>query len=226
MEAKEKSSKRTIILIILILILLIIIFFLLINCMGKIENNVKIPTGNIDIFDIVFSCCHENSENCTCNKKNNNYSSNDNSTNSENGFIIYDNEVKYSKENTPLNIFTQVSYYVVNGTIAPGSENSYQFIIRNNNKFNIKYNLEIIEENQYNINMKFKLKQNGKYVAGSDTTYVSASELNQYLKSLSSKNYDVYTLEWKWLESENDTQIGTNINSNYALNLKMLASQY
>ena len=49
-------------------------------------------------------------------------------------------------------------YHVLNGVIAPASENSYQFVIRNHNKFNIKYSLEFIEENKYNINMKILTK--------------------------------------------------------------------
>lgn len=246
MESKDKNKKEKLIIIILIiLILLTIIFYLLINFFGRIDNNVKMPTGNVDIFDIVFGDISSNKK-CNCNKQCechniNNSSDNSNSNTSnynpgcpdcgndpetnESEIIVYDKEKKYSK-NTPLNIFTQTSYYVVNDVIAPTSENSYQFVVRNNNNFNIIYDLEISEENKYNINMKFKLKLNGTYVVGDEKTYVSADMLNQYRKTLADKSYDVYTLEWKWIESDNDTKIGTNINSNYKLNLKMSASQY
>lgn len=227
MEAKEKNKEKSIALTMVILIVLIIVMFLLIRCLEKIENNQKIPTGNIDIFDIVFGECTSD-EKCKCDdsKKDNNTSSNDDTQSQINSeVVVYDKDKKYSN-NTQLNIFTQASYYVLNGVIAPESENTYQFIIRNNNAFNIEYDIEIVEENKYNINMKYRLKANGKYVVGSDNTYVSANELNQYNQKLQSKNYTVYTLDWKWVESENDTQIGTNVEANYKLELKMLASQY
>lgn len=245
METKDgKTRERTIIIILLVLIILIIMFFLLIKCFGKIDNNSKIPTGDVDIFDVIFEDISLNNK-CNCNNKCECHTANnsDNSNSNINSYkpecpvcenvseiknseiVIYDNEKKYFK-NTPLNIFTQTSYYVVNGVIAPTSENSYQFVIRNNNDFNIKYDLWMSEENEYDINMNYKLKLNGTYVVGDEKTYVSAKELKQYSNTLVGKNYDVYTLEWKWIESDNDTKVGTDINSNYKLNLKMSASQY
>ena len=253
MKAKEeKKREKTIILTIMLLIALFIIIFLLINSFGKIDNNVQVPTGNVNIFDIVLGNVISNNDkcnyNCTCNCQKNNNTTNDNNNvemgknnykpgcpdcenNSENtmgdksGMTVYDNEKEYA-QSTPLNIFTQTSYHVLNGVIAPASENSYQFVIRNHNKFNIKYSLEFIEENKYNINMKFKLKINGTYVIGDNNTYVTANELNQYDVVLASNSYNVYTLEWKWFENDNDTEIGTNINANYKLNLKISANQY
>ncbi len=223
MKVKEKS----IALIMLVLIILIIVIFLLIRCLEKIENNQRVPSGNIDIFDIVFGECVLDDK-CECdNSKDDNdeqfYTEDENQV--ETDVVIYDNEKKYSNS-TQLNIFKQTSYYVLNGVIAPGSENVYQFIIRNNNTFGIKYDIELIEENKYNINIKYRLKLNGEYIVGSENSYVSANELNQYNQELQSKNYNVYTLEWKWIESENDTQIGTSIDAKYKLELKMLASQY
>lgn len=219
-KAKERNREKSIALTIIVLIVLIIIMFLLIRCLEKIENNQRVPTGNIDIFDIVFGECSSDDE---CNETKKGYNSTESQVSSE--VVIYDEHKKYSN-NTQLNIFTQASYYVLKGVIAPESENTYQFIIRNNNSFNIKYDIEVVEENEYNINMKYRLKSNGKYVVGSEDTYVSADELNQYNQKLQSKEYTVYTLDWKWVESENDTQIGTNIEANYKLGLKMLASQY
>ena len=75
------------------------------------------------------------------------------------------------------------------------------------------------------INIKYRLKLDGTYVAGNDDTWLNCSELSQYDIELSSKNYDVYTLDWKWFESKNDTEVGTDINSNYKLELKITASE-
>jgi len=74
--------------------------------------------------------------------------------------------------------------------------------------------------------MKFRLKLNGVYVVGSNDEYVTADELFQYDMILADNNYDVYTLDWKWFEGPNDTEIGTNINSKYKLSLDIAARQY
>ncbi len=164
---------------------------------------------------------------------NNNYTNNDNVSNTtsptppvkKEGIEVFDKQTEYSKD-TLLNIFTNTTYYVVDNKIAPTSENSYQFVVRNNNDSNIKYSLELNEENLHKINMKYRLKLNGVYVAGNDEEWLTYDKLNQYDMGLSANNHDVYTLDWKWFESENDTEVGTNISSNYKLELKITASEY
>lgn len=256
-EDKNSQEKRTILLF-LILIALIIIIYLLIRCMGVIDHRPLTPTGNVDVFDIIFgkdtcgtNCnCNCNSPTCpstpsggagnTSNKPtggtNIEYpSTGEPSTDEEDkpvqippeeqeGFLTYDKDIMYSQD-TPLNIFTQTAYYVVEDKIAPASENSYQFVVRNNNDFNVIYNLTLKETNKYNINMKYRLKLNGKYVVGNDDEYVTYDKLNQYNISLASRNLDVYTLDWKWFESSNDTEIGSNIEANYQLALEITASE-
>ena len=261
-ELKEKKNEIFFILMFLIIIILIITIFLLVRNLGFINDKPKIPTGNIDIFDIIFeqnnncncncdSCNKNNCNNCTdlnkcisnnCNNNNysssnyNNNNSNNNGNNSnsgnngneisqpdkESGIEVFDKETEYSK-NTTLNIFTNTTYYVVDDKIAPLTENSYQFIIRNHNDFNIKYNLELNEENFNKINMKYRLKLNDEYVSGDNETWLTYDELKQDSIVLSANNYDVYTLDWKWFESENDTEVGTSINSDYKLKLKITA---
>ena len=237
MEEKKKKNEKLTILVMLILAALIIIIFLFIRCLGLIEHDKNLrPTGNVDIFDIIFGKDCE-SDKCDCDepttdnpltndkKDKNNTTDNSGKKDPDLDVTVYDKDVVYST-NTKLNIFTQTSYYVVENKIAPTSENSYQFIIRNNNNLKIKYSLEMSETNKYNINMKYRLKLNGTYVVGSDTEYVSANKLAQYDMILDGKTYDVYTLDWKWVESDNDTKVGTDINSNYKLNLKINASKY
>ena len=249
-EEREKKNEKFFIMIVLIFITLIIIVFLLIRCLGFIDHKPRIPTGNIDIFDIIFqqncnnncncncnSCNNGNCGNCTnsnkCNNKNCNSNNNGNSNSfngttqpeEQSGIEVFDKETEYSHD-TPLNIFTNTTYYVVDNKIAPLTENAYQFVIRNHNDFNIKYTLELNEENKYNINMKYRLKLNGVYVAGNDEKWLTYDELNQYNIGLAANTYDVYTLDWKWFESKNDTEVGTNINSNYKLGLKITASEY
>lgn len=242
-QKKERNNERLIMIVMLILIALIIIIFLFIHCLGLINHKPRIPTGNIDIFDITFGNCNWCANNCGCNNKD--IKCNCNSpecicngknlatTDEENakaedgklqGIQVYDRDTAYSTH-TDLNIFKQTSYYVVDDRIAPTSENTYQFVIRNNNDFHIKYDLEVTEKNIYNINMRYRLKQNGKYVVGNDNEYVTADELDRYNIGLSNNSYDVYTLDWKWVEGENDTKVGNEVESYYGLDLKITATQ-
>lgn len=227
-------KQKNIITVIICIIIFLIILFLLVGKFGVIE--VKKPTGYVDIFDInfVFSCnCNYggNASKCSCSAdcscKGVVLGVSDilqDETNS-NGFIVEDKEVSYEKD-TPLNIFSHQSYYTVNDVIAPESENSYQFIVRNNNDFGIVYDFEMKETNEFNINMKYRLKLNGKYVLGDDKTWVIAKELLQSNVVLANNSYNVYTLDWKWFESDNDTEIGTNIEANYKLNINFYANRY
>ena len=118
-----------------------------------------------------------------------------------------------------LKIFEK-TLYTVDGKIAPESSNTYQFVVRNNTKYNIKYDIDFIETNPYNINMKYKLKKNDTYLIDH---YVSASELNINDMTLESSNNDTYYLEWKWVSSDNDTQIGTTANASYGLKIEIKA---
>ncbi len=133
----------------------------------------------------------------------------------------------YDDDHTPvtwdgandLKIFEK-TLYTVDGKIAPESSNTYQFVVRNNTKYNIKYDIDFIETNPYNINMKYKLKKNDTYLIDH---YVSASELNVIDVQLNSSNNDTYYLEWKWVSSDNDTQIGTTANASYGLKIEIKA---
>lgn len=244
-QEKQNKKERLIVIIILILIAIFIIVYLLVSYLGIIEHKPKIPTGNVDIFEIVFGkniACGCTCHNCAnpivgCNQcgcmNNNNIgnnnggsggSTNNNTGEGDNKVVVYDSDTDYST-NTPLNIFKQTAYYIIEDKIAPTSENSYHFVIKNSNDFSIEYNFEAIETNLYNINMKYRLKRNGTYVVGNDKEYVTFDELKQYNIELSDRTYDVYTLDWKWFESSNDTQIGEDISSYYGLKLKVTANQ-
>lgn len=266
------KDKKIIIVTICIIIFVIVIYFL-VRHLGMID--VKIPTGNVDIFDINFieqndndddiiycnkNCpyCFNNRNNCLGNlNSDDNYqqnynnnscicfattigeSNNESQTNStseqeenqqseSNGSLtVYDGETVYAS-NTQLKIFENKSYYVKDDLIAPESENSYQFVIRNNNDFAIIYSLEFVQTNLYNINMKYRLKQGGEYIVGNDENWVTASELLQKEIGLANDSYNVYTLDWKWFESDNDsdTKIGTNIEANYSLDINIFANRY
>ena len=68
--------------------------------------------------------------------------------------------------------------------------------------------------------MKYKLKRNNTYIVDH---YVSYNELNISDIILNSKASDTYYLEWKWISSDNDTEIGKNPDSKYDLKIEVKA---
>ena len=139
----------------------------------------------------------------------------------DDSFKVYDEDKTPVNWNgaTDLHIFTK-SIYNVDGVIAPESENTYEFIVKNSTVYNIKYEIKFNETNFYDINMKYKLKKNGVYIIDH---YVTAEELHITDQMLSTDSKDVYHLEWKWISSSNDNSIGTNPNANYGLQIEVNA---
>ena len=133
---------------------------------------------------------------------------------------VLDNDKTWQGE-TNINIFSD-STYVVKGKIAPESSGIYQFAIKNSTSFNVKYNIDFNETNDYNINIKYKLKKNNDYVISDWVTY---SSLKQKAIRLNSKSSDTYYLEWKWFEGSNDNSIGSNPSSKYGLSIDISAVQ-
>ncbi len=251
-ETKEKDEKKNnhrtliVVLIIIILLLLFMIFFLLKNCLFGSGGSLA-PTGNVDIFEIEcdYNCnCvndtetlddeegtleEEKDSSVSNGSGSSSYSSGSSSNSSDfsNSVVgdveVNDSNTKWSATNV-LRIFENPAYNLEE-IIAPLSTNSYQFIIRNGTSVFVVYDLEFIEQNVYDINMKFRLMKNGSYVSGSDNSWVTYDQLKVSSSSLISGSKDTYYLEWKWFESDNDTSVGSNIGAYYSLKINLSAQQ-
>ena len=107
--------------------------------------------------------------------------------------------------------------YFENSKIAPGVSSDYYFIVKNDRKENIIYDINFTEKNDSNIPIKYRLKKNDSYVVGSDISWVNASDLNINDILINAKENNSYILEWKWdyytdnLNDATDTTIGKNI---------------
>lgn len=134
---------------------------------------------------------------------------------------IFDNEKNAITWNgsDDLKIFSK-SIYNFDDVIAPESENTYQFVIRNNTKYTINYNIDFIETNNYNINMRYKLKKNDSYIVN-DFSKPSSLSISKFV--LKPGESDVYYLDWKWVSSSNDTKIGSNPEAKYELKIEVKA---
>lgn len=196
-------------------ILLIFLIYLLIHQFGLINDKKnKVPTGNVDIIDI-------DGDNIT-NDINENPNNNIDKNKLDNNFIVKDNYTIWS--NKRLRIFSNQAYEYFS-KIAPGVSNSYDFVIKNNNDFPVLVDISMKEVNPYSINMEYKLRSENSFLAGSSFKYVSVKKLSQkniYLKAHSSK---LYSLDWKWIDSDNDTEIGEAVDANYKLLVYVGANQ-
>lgn len=120
------------------------------------------------------------------------------------------------KQSDKLKIFDNSS--LKKGVIAPETNGIYKFIVQNESSENIKYNMSFIEENTENINMKFRLKIDNIYILGNEDNWVDISKMNLEDILITSNSKTMYTLEWYWKSTENDTNINED-GANYSLNI-------
>lgn len=223
-----ERKNRTVLFATLIVVLLVIIIYLLILDFGKIRNHdLLTPTGNVDIFDIDCNCTDKEND-CTSPSDVPAFQEQDVQGNvnenkfDENSLIVSDNYTAWGEEK--LRIFSNPTYEYTS-KIAPGSQNSYMFVVRNNNDFDIVVDFSMIEKNTYGVNMKYKLKSRGKFLVGSDTTYEDVSKLQLTGITIGAHESVPYLLDWKWIDSANDTEIGESIAANYQLTIHIGANQ-
>ena len=235
-----KNSKRRYVIISYIVLLT---FFVSILYYGRIHHFGQISTGNETIIGLKPVNDKKKNEVVSeedgyvgprNNRKTNpiiknkpKYKSATNTTNTIKNFKVWvDDKIDDYLAQTEIDIFSYsaLTYHnttVVTDKIAPGVGNIYKFKVHNQSSFSVKYNLNMLETMQYDVNMKYKLKKNGNYVIGNATTWVEPSQLNLSNLVLSSNSFDSYELEWRWFDSPNDNIAGINMTGNYTLNIKV-----
>lgn len=109
--------------------------------------------------------------------------------------------------------------------IAPGDSGNYDFYVNNNTDSNVMYKIVFAEDNLYNVNLLYKLKRNGKYISGSESEWVKYDKLNIENKVLNSKYNDYYAIEWKWVDTDNDTRVGRTPDAKYRLKVTVKAAE-
>ena len=235
---KDKSIKKTQFLVLFLIVL--ILLYLLIQNFGYIENGTMIvPTGNVDIFEIECDCCKEDIKPAI--KKDENTKEKYNITkkkkrkkeikreDTDENKLEEEEEEEIEKEievfddykiwdNKQLRIFSNTAYEYEN-KIAPGSKNSYAFVIKNNNDFDIVYDIYFKEVNNKKINMQYKLTHEGNYLIGSATKYVPIANKKVASVELAANEQKAYILHWKWVDSSHDADAGFDINSRYKLSI-------
>ena len=138
-------------------------------------------------------------------------------------FRIYEGAKEWS-ELKELSIFNN-SYFNGQAKIAPGVNGIYNFTVENFGNTKMKYDIDFTDENPYNINLKFKIKYNGNYVAGNETTWADYNAMDQVNREINAGAKDLYTIEWKWVDAPNDTEVGEADGSYYKLHVKAYAEE-
>lgn len=243
----DDKKKRTICVVVLIGIL--VLSYILVAKIGRIENSeVLVPTGNVDIFEISCKqCCGNGKDDGETEVPNTgsvarkNGSSQNESVWDADGEEPEDEQEREEEEgggeeeekdlgdvvvyddykiwdNKDLRIFANPAYEYKN-KIAPGSYNAYSFIIRNNNDFDVMVDIVFDEVNEKNVNMQYKLKNDGNYLLGSVDNYETIR--NKVIKSvnLPAKDYKSYVLDWKWVDGNNDAEVGFDVSATYKLSI-------
>ncbi|MDD4565830.1 MAG: carboxypeptidase regulatory-like domain-containing protein [Eubacteriales bacterium] len=135
-------------------------------------------------------------------------------------------------QSTSVNIFGEregnKNTKTINGenVIAPGASGSYPFRLKNIESNVIKYSISLsdTDEIQPFLPLKYRLKTASSYIGGDQ--WRSAADIQTGIKALKPGAVDYYTLEWKWLTSDDtvDTLIGRQNEGNlYILTIQINA---
>lgn len=176
---------------------------------NKTGNNTNNDTTNID-----------NNTNNDITTGNDGNAGNDGNTMQNNeGFIVSSKSIRWNSTNE-LRIFNNPVYNMA-PKIAPGDSNIYQFVVRDNTAYNVRYSIKFIEENDSNLNIKYRLRKGDTYIAGNNG-YVDYNQLDQNEINLNSGEKDTYYLEWKWIGTDNDNNVA-GIQAAYSLSIEIEA---
>lgn len=210
-------------------IYLIIIFILITVIIMLYKTNktdVFVPGNNVNIFEIKCNCEKDEDNNNSDNVNKENKNDNEELIIDEDAgkFVVKSNGLTWGNS-TNVDIFAN-PLYNMKEIIAPGSSNIYKFLVKNSTDYNLLYNISFKSVNQNNINILYRLKNETEYIIGNETKWVTAEELILNDVRINKLNSDTYYLEWKWFESDNDTEIGMNGKVKYSLNIIIVAEEY
>ena len=124
----------------------------------------------------------------------------DNDDNQDDEIIDNEARIKISEDGTDWNELKELrifynEFYEDEPKIAPGVSGEYKYTVENNWDKDVIYHMNFSEENPLNINMVYKLKDDGKYVFGDENTWVSHDDLNKPDIVIESGETHIYTLE-------------------------------
>lgn len=222
---ENRNEKKIVIyLIIIALVLLYVSFFFIHDIVDRVKINDTATGTIVSPDDNVLGESTDKENNAKPDGEGNkDDSEEDNIVDNSDRFKVLQGETQWS-ELKELDIFKN-SYFNDKSIIAPGVQGKYNFTVENESDSKFIYNIKFTEENPYKVNMVYKVKVNGNYVLGNNENWVKHSDLSRSNLLLNEKTKDLYTIEWKWEDNYNDTQIGETEGAYYKMHIKVDAEQ-
>ena len=124
--------------------------------------------------------------------------------------------------NTKINVFSGLD------RIAPMSNGTYKFSVKNNSNYDLIYNINFEHDMTNYVNMKYRLKMDNIYIKGNENEYIDIDNLNVESIIVPRQSINIYTLEWKWEDDdENDMKVGAmKENQYYYFRMQILSNIY
>lgn len=95
-------------------------------------------------------------------------------------------------------------------TIVPGMSGSYRFILENLNDYALTYAISCTEENDFEIDIRYRLMRDGHYLAGEEE-YEETEALHFEELTIEANSSAFFVLEWYWADDDPiDTEAGEN----------------
>ncbi len=226
-ETNQSQKKQIIYLIIIALILTYISLFFIHNIIdrGQIKDT---ESGTINFPSKI----DDNGNEIIDNGGNNNGNGNNGDNNGDNGKIV-DNKDRIKVKQFGTQPFEELKeldmfrnfYFHDEAIIAPGVKGTYNFTVENDTIHDFIYNITFTEENPYKVNMVYKIKLNGEYIVGSATEWKRHEDFTKYDLPLNSPRIDLYEVEWKWEDTDYDTEIGETPGAYYKMHVNVQATR-
>lgn len=138
------------------------------------------------------------------------------------GIAITEDDIEIEKD-TQLNIFNNEKFKGEK-IIAPHSQGTYKFYIRNKSNRDINYNIKFSDEMKKFVNMKYRLKIDNIYIRENEECYTTIEKLDVDNITVPKDSINMFTLEWYWEDNDElDTKVGTSDERYYTINLKIEA---
>lgn len=138
------------------------------------------------------------------------------------GIVVTEDDIGIEKD-TQLNIFNNEKFKGEK-IIAPYSQGTYKFYIKNKSNRDINYNIKFSDEMKKFVNMKYRLKIDNIYIRGNEEGYTTIENLDVNNVTVPKDSINMFTLEWYWEDNDElDTKVGTSDERYYTINLKIEA---
>jgi len=138
------------------------------------------------------------------------------------GIVVTEDDIGIEKD-TQLNIFNNEKFKGEK-IIAPHSQGTYKFYIKNKSNRDINYNIKFSDEMKKFVNMKYRLKIDSIYIRGNEEGYTTIENLDVNNVTVPKDSINMFTLEWYWEDNDElDTKVGTSDERYYTINLKIEA---